>query len=75
MEVISAFVWREGVEERSDAVPQGINGALGGFSEKGFELCEELLDWIEVRRIGRQVQQGRSFSFDRLAYSRDLVGT
>src|ERR1700732_977844 len=28
-----------------------------GFSEKCFEVCEDLLDWIEVRRVRRQKQE------------------
>jgi hypothetical protein len=37
------------LDNRADALPCGIDGSLGGLSEQRFELCEYLLDRIEVR--------------------------
>ena len=42
------------VEQRADAVPDGMNGALVGLAQQSFELGEELLDRVEVWAVGRQ---------------------
>src|SRR6202047_1444411 len=48
-----------------------------GFSEKCFEVCEDLLDWIEVRRVRRQKQEMSASSAngaaDRAAFVRAEV--
>ncbi len=44
-------MWREGIEECSDAFPCCVDGAFGCLSQESFELCEDLLDWIEVWRV------------------------
>lgn len=54
VDVACAFGGAEGVEELTDAFPDGFSGTLVGFSEQGFELGEGLLDRIEVRAVGRQ---------------------
>ena len=56
MEIVGAFAGSEGVQETAYAPPEAIDGALFGFSEKCLEFCEDLLDWIEVRRVRRQKQ-------------------
>lgn len=43
---------REGIEQLSDALPCGLDGALGGFSQEQFEFGEDLLDRVEVRTVG-----------------------
>jgi len=60
-------MWREGVEEGADALPCVFDGALGGFSEQQLELGEDLLDRVEVGRVGRQEQELGSGRADRLA--------
>ena len=55
-------------------MPESLDGALGGFSQQGFEFCEELLDRIEVRRIGWQVKQPCACGLDRFTYPLHLVG-
>ena len=47
----------EGVQERADACPCGLNGSLGGFSKQELELGEDLLDRIEVGTVWRQEEQ------------------
>ena len=54
-------------------IPERIDRALGGFAQQGLELGEDLLDWIEVRGIGRQVTDTGSCSFNRLPHPIDLV--
>lgn len=64
---------REGVEEGSDAPPGCLDGSLGGFSQEGFKLGEDLFDGIEVGTVGRQEQQPGSCCADGFAHSRALV--
>jgi len=47
----------EAIEQLADVHPYGVDGAFGGFAQQGFELGEDLLDWIEVRAVGRQEQE------------------
>ncbi len=63
----------ECVEQISNPVPEGINGTLGGLAQQCLELGEELLDWVEVGRIGRQVEQHSTRGFDGVADACDLV--
>jgi hypothetical protein len=46
----------EGIEKFGNAFPEAVDGSLGGLAEERFEFGEELLDRIEGRRIGRQVE-------------------
>ena len=48
------------VEDRSDPGPDGFDAAFGGLSEQMFELCEDLLDRIEIGTIGRQEEEMRA---------------
>src|SRR5215471_19378710 len=60
-------------DELSDRGPQGLDGTGGDLSQESLELGEQLLDRIEVRRIGRQVAQLSAGGFDRFPYAGDLV--
>ena len=44
-----AGYWCEAIEQSSDALPGCFDSWLGGVSEQRFQLCEHLLDRIEVR--------------------------
>ena len=48
-------------------------GALGGFAEQVLELGEDLLDRVQVRRVGREEQQPCPGSADGLADGGPLV--
>ena len=69
-EVISAFVGCEGVEELSDALPEGVDGSLGGLSEQGLEFGEGELNRVEIGRVRRQEEERRAARLDELT---DLV--
>ena len=56
-DVVGAFGRCEALKERADALPSGVNGALGGFAQHRFELGEDLLDWVEIGTVGRQEEQ------------------
>ncbi len=45
---------REVLEKIADATPDAIDGAFFRLAEQDFELCEDLLDRIEVGAIGWQ---------------------
>jgi len=53
-DVVVALVWLEVIEERADAAPETVDGALWVFSEQGLELGEDHLNGAQIRRIGRQ---------------------
>lgn len=74
IEVIAAFFGGESIDQATDAVPEGGNGAFGGFAQHGFQLGEGLFDRVEVGGIGRQVDQPRPGCFDRVLDAGNLVG-
>jgi hypothetical protein len=41
---------REGIKLRSDALPSGFDGSLGGLAQEQLELGEHLFDRIEIRK-------------------------
>src|SRR3954452_21915108 len=74
-EVVLALLGRELVEMPTDGLPESLLGAGGGLSEQLFQLCEELLDGVQIRRVGWQIQQARALlrCFRRLGVSQDAV--
>jgi hypothetical protein len=56
-DVVGAFGWCEALEESADAPPSGLDGALGSFAQKRFELGEDLLDRVEIGAVGRQEEE------------------
>lgn len=50
-------MWREVIEEVTDLAPCCLDGALGSFSQEVLEFGEDLLDRVEVRAVGRQVEE------------------
>lgn len=66
---------RREVEQLSDAPPERVDGSLFGLTQKCLELRKILLDWIEVGRIGRQVDEPGASRFDHLANAIDFVGS
>jgi hypothetical protein len=55
------------LEESSDALPCCGDGSLCGFSHEVLELCEHLLDRVEVGGVGRQERQVGASGFDGFA--------
>jgi hypothetical protein len=54
------------VECLSDEPPETLAGALGGLAQYRLELGEGLLNGIEVRAVGRQVDEPSALRCDRL---------
>ena len=50
----------EACEQRSDPFPDGVDGALLGFSEERFELGEDLFDRVQIGAVGWQKHQPRA---------------
>ena len=55
---------RERSEKFSCGFPEAIDGAFISFAQEFFKLGEDLLDWVEVGRIGWQEQEVRARLFD-----------
>ena len=60
-----AFRLRDAGDEGGDAVMDGLNGAGLGHPHPVFDLCEHLLDGVEVGRVGRQECQSCAGAADR----------
>jgi hypothetical protein len=73
-EVVGAFGWRVGCEEAADAGPELVPGPGGGLAQERLELGEQLLDRLQIRAVGRQVEERGAGRGDRLADAGDLVG-
>lgn len=64
----------EAFEEGSDAVDHGVDGSSRVLSQQGFELGERHLDWVQVRAVGRQVEELGTTGGDGLADTGDAMG-
>jgi len=60
-------------EEVADGAGYGVDRARLGLAQQGFELGENLLDGIEVWRVGRQEEEPGACSPDRRADRAALV--
>src|SRR5215212_7532889 len=62
------------LESSAQGFQQGFSGARPGLTHKSLELGEGLFYWVEVRRVGWQVEKLAASSFDELPDPRALVG-
>ena len=51
-EVVFTFLGRELVEKGSDLAPDGFLASLCGLSEEVLEFGDDLLDRVQVGRVG-----------------------
>jgi hypothetical protein len=65
---------RERRERSSHRLDQRFTGARFGFSQQPFDLGEGLLDGVEIRRVGRKVEELCSPTLDDLLNPAALVG-
>jgi len=63
-EVVFTFDGRELVDERSDGLPECVDGSGLSSPEKAFELGECQFDRVEVRAVGRQEEKSGTASLD-----------
>lgn len=54
-------------------VPEGLDVAQRGAAQERLEFGEELLDWIQVGRVRRQVANGRAGGLDGFAHTGNLM--
>ena len=62
---VCAFGWREEVDDGADCVPQGFDCPLGLAAQQCLELCESVLDRVEVGPVGRQEEERCASRLDR----------
>ena len=72
--IVCTLLRCEVLEKVANATPHAIDSALFGLSKQGFELCEDLLDRVEVGAVGRQEEEPGARGADRLPDSGSLVG-
>src|SRR5215210_441232 len=65
-EVVGALGGREDVDEAPDNGPKALNGAHGRFAQERLELGEGILNRVEIRAVGRQVEELRARRLDPL---------
>src|SRR5215831_20744503 len=58
---------------RANTSVQPIDRALRSFAQECLERMKYQLDWVEVRRIFRQVAQACTGGMDRLLHTSNLV--
>ena len=74
VKVICTFTRSEALKERANGCPQSINRACRRFSQERLELCEGLLNWVEIRGIRGQLEQRGASGLNGLPYTRAFVG-
>jgi len=73
-EVICAFGWRELFEDCFQCVADGVERPWCHPPEQGFDFGEHLLDGVEVRTVGRKIEQLHSGTLEALADTGDFMG-
>lgn len=73
LEKVLALGWREAFQEAGNPVPQALQGALLVLSKMRLEFREGVFDWVQVRRVGRQIAQRSARRFDGASYFSALV--
>jgi len=63
------------LKECADLPPCGLEGSFVGFPQECLQFCEDLLDGIEVRTVGREKEQLCADRADQAADSLALVAT
>ena len=73
VKVVKAFRWGKAVEGLAQETPQTVHGRLPGTADEPLEFRVHHLDGIEIRTVGRKVNQRGSGGFDRLPDSGCLM--
>ena len=55
-EIVAALGWREGVQQGSDNVPELLTRSRRSLSQECLQLGEQLLNRVEVRTVGWNIQ-------------------
>lgn len=65
---------RHRLKRPTDGVHQGVQGGPPAAPNERFQFGEHHLNRIEIRTVGREVEQGTLPSFDERPYGRSMVG-
>lgn len=66
-EVIGALDGRDGFEDRTDRIVDGLGGSLCGLAQPMFQFGEELFDRVQIGRVFRQEEEVSARSTDSAA--------
>jgi hypothetical protein len=53
---VPALALRYAVQQFSDFLSEFVHGSFGGFAQQRLEFGKELFYWVQVGRIGRQIE-------------------
>lgn len=73
LEVVSAFVFGELVEDATAEIPELIDSSFSSIAEEFLELGEGEFDGVQIRRVGWQVTKFGAGRFDCFADTDYLV--
>jgi len=71
LEVVKAFVGREVVESLDEEGPEALDVAWGCAADQPLEFIEDHFDWVQVRAVGRQVDQCCAGGLDGFTHTAD----
>src|SRR5215212_12108758 len=74
-DVVLAFGRRKVVEQGADCLPESSLSSCSRLPEQSLELGKELLDRVEIRGIGREIENAGPGRPDRLLDPGDLVNS
>jgi hypothetical protein len=72
-EIAGEFGGRDGGEEAADGRPELVPGPRRGLAQQRLEFGEEMLDRVQVGRLGRQVEERGACRREHLMDAGDLV--
>lgn len=72
-EIISAFVGTEVLEAFAEERPQGVNRAASRRANNRLQFGKAEFDWVEVRTVGREIEEGRAGALDQASHAGDFV--
>lgn len=73
-EEVCTFGWLEGQKGLGSSGFESFDGSSSSLSDVGLEFGKGVLDGIEIRAVGRQIEKRRPARFDSLPDAVDLVG-
>ena len=74
-DVVCARFWAEAFDQARNGCSKPLDGAFGRISQETFEFRECQLNRIEVRAVGRRLEQARAGGFGCLAHAAHFVRT
>jgi hypothetical protein len=54
---VQTFLWLDLLEQQVDRILDLVEGACVGFAQQRLQLRERLFDRIQIRTVGRQIEQ------------------